>query len=322
MSCYHPMKIFYTGQKTENGKKEGIIAPFDDDLKKYPYELAKAKLGHSIPLKKGFYEIDNGQIFLNNYDEIPCGNCIGCKKDAASDWTNRLLMEIKLRPTNNYFLTITYDDEHYTPTLRKKDIQNFIKRIRKKKTLRYFVCGEYGGKTLRPHYHMILLNCKIGITKKWDRQLSECIDLEKIWGKGRILAAEVSTANIAYTTAYTIKKAKKKEETPEGFEKEFRLMSRKPGIGKEYIIANLEKLAENNRIYMNGERKLPRYAKKLLDENYHDIMEKTKERGKEIAQEKETSEKHIYNTEYKTTVNEKKEQLQKIRMEANKRTKI
>lgn len=48
--------------------------------------------------------------------------------------------------------------------LNKKDVQDFIKRLRRhiqyetKRdiTLRYFVCGEYGETTLRPHYHGLL----------------------------------------------------------------------------------------------------------------------------------------------------------------------
>ena len=38
------------------------------------------------------------------------------------------------------------------------DVQKFLKRLRKayRGKLRYFVAGEYGEQTARPHYHMIL----------------------------------------------------------------------------------------------------------------------------------------------------------------------
>lgn len=51
-------------------------------------------------------------------------------------------------------------------TVSKKDIQNFLKRLRKKidnlnipqneKKIRYYIASEYGPTTLRPHYHGIL----------------------------------------------------------------------------------------------------------------------------------------------------------------------
>lgn len=65
----------------------------------------------------------------------------------------------------------------------KKDIQNFIKRLRyyanqltdSYKNIRYFITGEYGGKTYRPHYHALLffdderiaLNIENLLSKSW-----------------------------------------------------------------------------------------------------------------------------------------------------------
>ena len=84
-----------------------------------------------------------------------------------------------------WFITLTYDDEHVpgmiintgeimrkvqyawkpgekrpesVQTLLYTDVQKFLKRLRKayKSKLRYFIAGEYGEQTARPHYHMIL----------------------------------------------------------------------------------------------------------------------------------------------------------------------
>lgn len=49
------------------------------------------------------------------------------------------------------------------PTVSKRDIQLYMKRVRKSlssypedlRTFKYFLCSEYGPKTLRPHYHVI-----------------------------------------------------------------------------------------------------------------------------------------------------------------------
>jgi len=51
-------------------------------------------------------------------------------------------------------------------TLKKTDIQKFFKRLRKchgkkHKSIKYYAVGEYGGQTLRPHYHIVIFNADI-----------------------------------------------------------------------------------------------------------------------------------------------------------------
>lgn len=65
-----------------------------------------------------------------------------------------------------YFLTLTYNNEHLPKCgIFKEEIQLFLKRLRIKldrlnisHNLRYVAVGEYGSKSKRPHYHMILWN--------------------------------------------------------------------------------------------------------------------------------------------------------------------
>lgn len=60
---------------------------------------------------------------------------------------------------------LTYDNVHLptlddgTPTLCKRDLQLFFKRLRHKypaNSLKYFVAGEYGSRRGRPHYHALI----------------------------------------------------------------------------------------------------------------------------------------------------------------------
>lgn len=325
MSCYHPFKIFYTGHKTENGKKEGVISFTDDDMEFYPLDQAEKRLGHKIEPVKGFIKIDPNTTrrYLIKYDEIPCGICLGCRMDKASDWANRLLMEIKTQPVNNWFLTITYDEENYPISLSKRDIQLFLKRIRKKQNFRYFLAGEYGTKTFRPHYHMILLNYEIGKTKPWDKQQLEMLDLEKTWGKGRILGAEANAATIAYTTAYTTKKAYNIEKDwPDMLEKPFILMSRKPGLGYKYLETKLDTISEEGKIYVNGARKLPRYAKKLIEKQKPELLESINKASKRTADQMAQNDIHQYNSDYKTDINQRKEDTAKSKISSQRRGKI
>ena len=110
---------------------------------------------------------------------LPCGQCPGCKMAAASSWANRMELELPYHQ-NAWFITFTYDDDNipYRMTwdegtgevlvenysLRYEDMQKFWKRLRRymeyhkinNGKLMYFQCGEYGGKTHRPHYHAIV----------------------------------------------------------------------------------------------------------------------------------------------------------------------
>ena len=100
---------------------------------------------------------------------VPCGKCDGCRLDRSKRWADRMLLEFEapagsLPPRKALFLTLTYDDDHLPKVtctdrqcrgnLSVRDTQLFIKRLRKffyPRKLRYFLCGEYGGLTFRPH---------------------------------------------------------------------------------------------------------------------------------------------------------------------------
>lgn len=103
--------------------------------------------------------------------DVPCGNCYECCKSRQDSWKIRLSEEAKSHQYM-YFVTLTYDNEHVPKvcyngedvlSLRKSDVQGWIKRNKTSFTralgrnfdLKWFVCGEYGPNTVRPHYHAI-----------------------------------------------------------------------------------------------------------------------------------------------------------------------
>ena len=97
--------------------------------------------------------------------EIPCGKCILCRKQKAAEWSLRMYHELSTSQKAS-FVTLTYDDTKLpaNQTLVKAHLQNFMKRLRKRiepEKLRYYAVGEYGDKTQRPHYHMILFNHRL-----------------------------------------------------------------------------------------------------------------------------------------------------------------
>ena len=197
---------------------------------------------------------DFGEPFVDSewYSTVPCGKCRECKMDYARQWANRMVLESQDWPSNLFF-TATYNNANLPlnassglPTLDKRDVQLFLKRLRKyfePRKIRYYFSGEYGSNTHRPHYHAILFN--IGLSDFPDRCLHSYNELkqplyysptlEKLWGHGYILMSDVSWKTCNYVARYVDKKTVP-EDIPitDGdfdWEPEFSLSSRRPGIG-------------------------------------------------------------------------------------------
>lgn len=195
-------------------------------------------------------------------DIVPCGKCNYCLQTKRSDWTFRILQELKVS-TSAYFLTLTYSDEHLPPgsTVRKTDLQNFNKRLRKrnalrsKRSLRYYAVGEYGTQTERPHYHSILFN------------LCDPQDVEKAWPFGHVMVGDVNIASIHYVTKYVINRM---QEYPNR-DPPFALMSRRPALGASYLDTHTDWHRAEKRNFTQVEgtiARLPRYYKEKIFNRY------------------------------------------------------
>lgn len=199
--------------------------------------------------------------------DVPCGYCGSCRHNRRIDWSFRLKVEFK-SSLSAKFLTLTYSDENIVksskgyPTLVKKDFQKFFKRLRKresgncKSNLRYYCVGEYGSRTCRPHYHLVLFNSVL----KDD-------DYVNIWKLGHVDIGQVNDASIHYITKYHVNYDKKKSEYL-GIEPEFAVMSRKPGIGYQYVSRGTSDWNMNNGylfINNNGyKQRMPRYFREKI----------------------------------------------------------
>jgi len=265
MACYRPLRAYVTHNKTDNGKDEIVFTK--------PNRIYK--------------ELD-----------LPCGQCIGCRLSHANQWAIRCYHESTLHDTN-CFITLTYDDKHLPNdySLRKDHAQKFIKRLRKTlypKKISYYLCGEYGDTTWRPHFHALIFGydfpdkIKIQNTEVENPYyLSQT--LTKLWNKGNHLIADVSPENCAYTTRYCVKKitgdAQKDHYTRTiidiepvtgevlhyaenvELEPEFALMSRKPAIGKNWYAKYKSDCYPSSYLVTNGKKHgIPKYYDKLLQE--------------------------------------------------------
>lgn len=172
----------------------------------------------------------------------------------------------------SHFLTLTYDEEHLPrvgeySTLVKKDIQDFLKRLRKALDpvkLRYYLCGEYGETYGRPHYHVVVF-----LLSHPESDFRVLVD--NSWTFGFVHFGSVSIDSANYVARYCTKllTGKAKEWYIErNILPEFSLMSRRPGIGARWLEKYGDEVKTHHNVIVKG-RKMspPRYFRdKVYDE--------------------------------------------------------
>lgn len=245
----------------------------------------------------------------HDYSYVPCGKCPACRARKRAEWVVRNEIELK-HSKNAFFITLTYANQwlpigaNGLPTLKKRDLQLFLKRFRKilgDDHIRYFACGEYGTDTKRPHYHLIVYNFpeeKFDIDdvvrRSWHyHQDDKSIRVERI----------KSMAAIAYTAKYVLKS----DDFNDRDQKPFMLASRRPAIGSQELKSRVafEKVAPQvSWVRPDGYKApVPRYFrskyKELMSEmdyeHYDDIRraEMSEIERKQLAKERVLHDKDI-----------------------------
>lgn len=218
---------------------------------------------------------------MNKGQAYGCGQCLPCRINKRREWTHRIIIESHLHEHAS-FVTLTYSDDHLPEcnSLQPRDTRNFLKRLRKASLhpIRYFIVGEYGELTHRPHYHGALYGvrpCENGVTHP-KRCCETCSNLERLWGHGRIYVGRLEPDSAAYIAGYTVKKMTRKDDPRlDGRHPEFARMSLKPGIGADYMDEVASTVLQYNIIethgdvpgvLQHGKKKYPlgRYLKKRL----------------------------------------------------------
>lgn len=177
-------------------------------------------------------------------------------------------------------------------------------------SFRYFSCGEYGDKSGRPHYHVILFGQDFhqdrvvySKTNNGDLLFRSAF-LDRVWSNGLCVIGDVTFDSCAYVARYVMKKRKGKddyvdpetgisnadyyhavvEETGEFFElePEFCLMSRRPGIGADWY-AKFKSDTDKDFITLNGVKmSLPKYYDYLLQKNDEEELEYKKRNRRKV----------------------------------------
>lgn len=229
---------------------------------------------------------------------VPCGRCLACKRRRALHWSFRLQQEHR-NSTSAAFITLTYRDTQLPgtpngfPTLHYPDVQRFLKRLRKQcgytqkhyegcvygkkqSLLKYFLCGEYGKKDGRPHYHMIAFNIpNILLTTDKNEPYRR---MKEIWSHGLVDIREVNENRIHYVTGYTLKTTTNTEHPDDDRKKERAWMSQ--GLGECYITPAIRRYYSDSldnliRTPGGGNIGMPRYYKnKLFTDEQRKIVDR------------------------------------------------
>lgn len=190
--------------------------------------------------------------------QVPCGKCVGCRVDRSRVWAVRMYHEASLHD-RNCFVTLTYRDAPEFISVR--DVQLFIKRLRRRFRVRYFATGEYGSVSHRAHYHLVVFgeDFRNGSYSIDDRLYGHPY-LDRAWGHGFVSVGDVSLASCMYVAGYATKKI--------GDPDVFNIMSRRPGIGRGWVDRYWDDIRRTETIVIGGkEFPIPlRYLEWYADE--------------------------------------------------------
>ena len=233
---------------------------------------------------------------------VPCGRCIGCRLDRSRDWAVRCMHEAHLQD-ENCFITLTYAPEHLPGdlSLNHEHFQKFMRDLRYRfsdRKIRYLMCGEYGEKLSRPHYHAVLFGVDFSDdwelhSKKGGYAVYTSATLSELWPFGFHYIGSVTHESAAYVARYCTKKivGEKAEEHYERvhprtgeilqLQPEYATMSRRPGLGEEFFQLYADEIYPADEVISNGyPRKPPRYYDKLYEKRDPVGFEKVKKERK------------------------------------------
>lgn len=258
MTCYHPLTAYRSksGRNPDTGKWPIVFNPHEGYV--------------DMPI------------------QVPCGQCIGCRLEHARQWAMRCVFEAT-QHTFNSFLTLTYSPENLPSdgSLVKRDMQLFMKRLRKKfgNGIRFFGCGEYGAEFQRPHYHIIIFGEDFHADRypwsvKHGNVYYRSSTLERLWPYGFSLVGAVTFESCSYVARYVLKKVTGDAAAShyDGLQPEFTLMSRRPGIAREWFDKFKDDVYPNDYVVIRDHLvvKPPKYFDDLFDITDHDMMQDIK----------------------------------------------
>ena len=162
---------------------------------------------------------------LDDGTEVACRKCWQCKRNRVNDLVGRCIAESKYA-TQTYAVTLTYANDAgvNAVSLVYKDVQDFMKRLRKRYKVRYICAGEYGTAKGRAHWHIILF------FKGKAPKIEEDVRVNwKYWDKGYSYFQQPDWKGFQYVLKYVLK------DTDLDSADSHLAMSKKPPLGYEFF---------------------------------------------------------------------------------------
>lgn len=151
-------------------------------------------------------------------------------------------------------------DTPFLPVLSRRDIQLFFKRLRKliyttyydpKEKIRYYIVGEYGGRSARPHYHALLFFNSQRLATDLPRLLRQ------VWTYGAVFDPHIVSGSAAsYCAAYLASFADLPAVYTHPKLRPFALSSKSPSIGSLFV--STEKI---QRLFFDGDFKFTIFSR-------------------------------------------------------------
>lgn len=230
--------------------------------------------------------------------ELPCGQCVGCRMARARSWALRCMHEAQMHESNS-FITLTYAPEHLPERgqLQYSDFQLFMKRFRRRVSPvrpRFYMCGEYGERDWRPHFHAAIFGFGFPDRLVWKKSgsgkmLYRSSLLEELWPFGHSTVGDLTIESAGYVARYVMKKVggfaarehylRVDSSTGELYSlvPEFTHMSLKPGVGGEWLEKFFSDVFPGDFCVVNGKMvRVPAYYDKKLKALDPELLESIK----------------------------------------------
>lgn len=293
-------------------KAAGKIPPLPPNYKDFPLPCGKCtgcklersrqwavRLMHEAQLHKKTSFI----TLTYNDEELPNNT----RRPSSQSLTGRRRRPGQGKQVDNHAHAKTHAHEiQDEPSLSKGDLRGFTKRLnedvrrRLGKGVKYYACGEYGDLTNRPHYHIAVYGEDFADDRIYWKQsnskhpLWRSSRMKRLWPHGDADIGELTFESAAYIARYIMKKITGtkaadhyRREDKEGreywLEPEFNVMSRRPGLAKEWFMKHQSDVYPSDSVIVRGHpAKPPRYYDKLLEAlapYEHAIMKKAREQA-------------------------------------------
>lgn len=142
---------------------------------------------------------------------------------------------------------------------------------------RQFTVGEYGSRTARAHYHLLLFSDDpdfLPPSRRLDSKLYSNDLVDEKWGKGFAPIGNVEWDSIGYVARYSLKQQQRKMVYfPGAPVPEYSAQSRRPAIGRTFFDRYWEQIYAQDQVVVRGKSRRPpkRYDQWLAEHKDADL---------------------------------------------------